>query len=161
MEESHVHDITRVIQLALAPAFLLTAVGSLLNVFANRLARIVDRYRVTSRASSALPGAEPALLPGDERAVLERRASLVRWSITFATGAALLVSLVIAFAFLGFILQVNFSRPVAIMFVTAMALLTVALFFFLREVTVAIGSVRALAPRGARRPPGPDERPGG
>ena len=43
MDESHVHDITRVIQLVLAPAFLLTAVASLLNVFANRLARVVDR----------------------------------------------------------------------------------------------------------------------
>ena len=42
MPESHVQDITRVIQLALAPAFLLTGVASLLNVFTARLARIVE-----------------------------------------------------------------------------------------------------------------------
>jgi hypothetical protein len=45
MEESHVHDIARVIQMALAPAFLLSAVGALLNVFANRLAWVRSRWR--------------------------------------------------------------------------------------------------------------------
>ena len=147
MDETHVHYITRVIQLALAPAFLLTAVGSLLNVFANRLARIVDRYRAVQDGA---PGeSADALL--DEIRTLERRASMVRWSITLGTGAALLVSLVIGFAFLGFILTVNFARLVAVLFVTAMGALTVALGFFLREVIVAIGSFEALLPSSARR----------
>ncbi|HVP67079.1 MAG TPA: DUF2721 domain-containing protein [Anaeromyxobacteraceae bacterium] len=146
MDETHIHDITRVIQLALAPAFLLTAVGSLLNVFANRLARIVDRYR-TLRAPSAPASAGEA---AEEILVLEHRATLVRWAITLGTGAALFVSLVIGLAFLGFILQANFSRVVAALFVSAMAALTVALGCFLREVTVAIGILEAPA---ARRPP--------
>ena len=137
MPETHIHDLARVIQLALAPAFLLTAVGSLLNVFANRLARIVDRYRLMHGL-----GPEAAEAAGDERKVLERRARLVRWAITFATCAALLVSLVIGVSFLCFFLQVNFARFVAVLFVTAMGALTLALFFFLREVTVAIASVR-------------------
>jgi len=147
MDETHVHDIARVIQLALAPAFLLTAVGSLLNVFANRLARIVDRYRAVSGRS---PPAGAAEISAEIR-VLERRATLVRWAITLATGAALFVSLVIGFAFLGFMLKVNFARVVATLFVAAMAALTVALGFFLREVTVAIGSFESrLEGRGPR-----------
>ena len=38
-----------VVQLALTPVFLLTAVGSLLNVFSSRLARVVDRIHLLKR----------------------------------------------------------------------------------------------------------------
>jgi len=150
MDESHVHDITRVIQLALAPAFLLTAVASLLNVFANRLARIVDRYRAVQRGPGA-PGEEVRGTPGEEIRVLERRTHLVRWAITLGTVAALLIWLVIGIAFLGFILRVNFARAVAVAFVAAMGALTLALGLFLREVTVAVGSLEGLLPRALRR----------
>ena len=145
MDELHIHDITRVIQLALAPAFLLTAVGSLLNVFANRLARIVDRYRKVTEVS---PGVGAQAL-SEEKGTLERRATMVRWSITLGTVAALFVSLVIGVAFLGFMLQANFARLVAALFVAAMCALTVALGFFLREVILAIAGVEARIP--ARR----------
>jgi hypothetical protein len=144
MDESHVHDITRVIQLALAPAFLLTAIGSLLNVFANRLARIVDRSRTLER------GAAPEGDEAGEAGVLRRRGYLVRWSITLGTGAALLVTLVIGISFLGFLLGMNFALPVAGLFVAAMAALTFALGFFLREVTLAIGSFDLLLRMGRR-----------
>jgi hypothetical protein len=90
MDEAHVHDIARVIQLALAPAFLLTAIGSLLNVFANRLVRIVDRSRLLRRTSGG-PDGEPEGAEEDELVDLERRGRLVRWSLTLGTGAALLV----------------------------------------------------------------------
>jgi hypothetical protein len=131
MDESHVHDIARVIQLALAPAFLLTAIGSLLNVFANRLARIVDRSRALER------GAPPEGDQAIEAGVLKRRGHLVRWSITLGTGAALFVTLVIGIAFLGFLLRINFAFLVAGL--------------FLREVTLAIGTFDQLL-RVGRRP---------
>jgi len=44
--ESHLTDITRVIQLAIAPVFLLTAIGTLIAVLNVRLGRNVDRRRV-------------------------------------------------------------------------------------------------------------------
>jgi hypothetical protein len=157
MDESHVHDIARVIQLALAPAFLLTAVASLLNVFSNRLARIVDRGRALRRSSSGT--GQQAVAAPDEVLDIERRGRLVRWAITLGTVAALLVSLVIGFAFLGFILRVNFARLVAVLFVAAMAGLTLALGFFLGEITLAIAGLErflpGLRPRGgggARKP---------
>ena len=145
MEESHVHDIARVIQIALAPAFLLTGVASLLNVFATRLARIVDRTR--SLENRVEPGGEsPA-----ELEVLRRRGELVRWAITMGTFAALFVTLVIGVAFVGFLMQVNFALVVAGLFVAAMAALTFALGFFLREVTLAVGSLEAWLPSAIRR----------
>ncbi len=58
----HVSDITRIIQLAVAPVFLLTAIGTILSALNNRLGRIVDRRRViTDRLRKGLPeGEEPA-----------------------------------------------------------------------------------------------------
>jgi hypothetical protein len=144
MEESHVKDIARVIQLALAPAFLLTGVASLLNVFANRLARIVDRTRVLEIR------VEPGCDGPPELEILRRRGELVRWAITMGTGAALFVSLVIGFAFLGFLLGMNFASVVAGLFVAAMVALTLALGLFLREVTLAVGSLEALLPSAVR-----------
>ena len=44
--QTDINHITHVITLAIAPVFLLTAVGTLIGVLANRLARIVDRIRV-------------------------------------------------------------------------------------------------------------------
>ncbi len=156
MEESHVHDIARVIQVALAPAFLLTGVASLLNVFVNRLARIVDRTRVLEvRVESG--GDVPS-----ELEVLRLRGELVRWAITMGTGAALFVSLVIGIAFLGFLLGMNFAMIVAGLFVAAMAALTFALGLFLREVTLAVGSLEAWLPnaiRRSRRHRGDDDAP--
>ena len=145
MEESHVHDIARVIQMALAPAFLLSAVGALLNVFANRLARIVDRTRSLEGPLCTTDAT------ASELAVLKRRGELVRWAITMGTGAALLVSLVIGVAFIGFLARMNFSLLVAGLFVAAMGALTLALTFFLREVVLAVGSLDAILPRAVVR----------
>lgn len=39
-------DIAHVIQLSVAPVFLLAGIGSILGVMANRLARVVDRARI-------------------------------------------------------------------------------------------------------------------
>lgn len=154
MFETHVQDITRVIQLAVAPVFLLTAVGSLLGVFANRLARIVDRSRVLESRLASLGPAEQRAAAA-ERRVLEMRARVVRWAIILATTAALQVCLLIAFAFLGFILKSDFSRVVAALFIGAMAALTGALACFLREVLLAIGALgSSLLPFARRREPG-------
>jgi len=41
-----ISSIAQTIQLAIAPVFLLAGIGSILNVLAGRLARVVDRSRV-------------------------------------------------------------------------------------------------------------------
>lgn len=162
MEDPNVPDIARVIQLSLAPAFLLTGVASLLNVFGNRLARIVDRIRALERQPQLDADSR------DELEVLGRRGKVVRSALIMGTAAAFFVSLVIAVAFLGFLLGVHVSAAVAGLFVAAMAALTLALAFFLREVTLAIGSLEAYLPRAILRsrrrgpdPAGDDDAPAG
>ena len=43
---NQIDEIAHLIQLSVAPVFLLTGVGTLLNVLSGRLARIIDRARV-------------------------------------------------------------------------------------------------------------------
>ncbi len=145
--ETHVQDITRVIQLSVAPVFLLTAVGAFLNVFASRLARIVDRSRVLELRLAGVSDADrrPVLAEID---VLGLRGTLVRWAIILGTAAALLVCLLIASVFLGFILRADIAWVVATLFVGAMGALIAALGFFLREVLLAIAGLRAASGRG-------------
>ena len=47
-------EVASAIQLAVAPAFLLTAIGATLTVMTNRLARIIDRFRVLNEVRSKL-----------------------------------------------------------------------------------------------------------
>ena len=51
--ETGVTAIAHVIQLSVAPVFLLSGIGAMLGVMASRLARIVDRARVLERAARA------------------------------------------------------------------------------------------------------------
>jgi hypothetical protein len=134
-------DIARTIQLAVAPVFLLTALGTIISVLTTRLSRVVDRSRVlsaridaTDTASSDRP--RTSLVPVVELEILARRRVLVNRAIFCATIAALLVCLVVLLAFLGFMLHQNFSRVIASLFIGAMAMFISALLFFLREIVL-------------------------
>jgi hypothetical protein len=50
LDQSSVESVTHVIQVALTPVFLLTAVAALLNVFSTRLGRVADRVDGTGEA---------------------------------------------------------------------------------------------------------------
>ena len=135
--ESHVTDITHVIQLSVAPAFLLVAMGTLITILSNRLARIVDRRRVVHERPGALAG-ESAADRGREMALLVRRGNLIYFAILFAVLGALLVCLVVASAFLGALLSVELAHVVAGLFVLAVAAMVVAWSLFLCEVYLAV-----------------------
>jgi hypothetical protein len=86
--------------------------------------------------------ARDSLPPNEELAILARRRNLVNRAITCATVAALLVCLVIAFAFLGFMLHKNFALAMAWLFIGAMTSFIAALLFYLREIILTVSSVR-------------------
>jgi hypothetical protein len=140
--EAHVFDMTRAIQLAVAPVFLLTAIGAIINALMGRLGRAVDRRRKLEELLSAFEG-ETRTSMERELAVLEKRIELVFWAMSFAVLSALLVCVLIGTAFLGAIVSVDLSKPVAGMFVLAIAALTVCLLAFLREVFLAAMADRA------------------
>jgi len=140
--DSHVFDITRVIQLAVAPVFLLTAIGTFINALTGRLGRAVDRRRKLEELLSAFEGETLASMER-ELAILARRIKLVLWAIAFAVLSALLVCLLIGTAFLGAFVTLDLARPLAALFVMALGALTICLLAFLREVFLAAVADRA------------------
>ncbi len=145
--EPHVSSIANVIQLAVAPVFLLTAVGSLLGVLTNRLARAVDRARRLEGELGALSG-DALAQTQFQLQVLSRRARWTNRAITCCTGAALLVCLEVAALFVGVFLDTDLSTLAGSLFIAAMVTLTLGLVSFLREVFLATQHLRI----GSHRP---------
>ena len=129
------------IQLAVAPVFLLTGIGSILNVLAARLGRITDRAR---KLEAEIPGypSERRRLAVVDLALLSRRMTAANWAIALCTLSALLVCLVVAILFVGELSPIRLAGPVALLFIGAMVLLIFGLMLFLYEVQIALRSIR-------------------
>lgn len=149
LADQQLQDVTHLIQLSVAPVFLLTAAGTTLAVLSTRLARIVDRGRVLEERLARANPAEAAPMR-DELGALVRRARLVHLALTFGAASALCVCLLITTAFVGFTLDARFAPAIAALFVAATVAFAAALVLFLREVFLAIRHFRLGA---ARTPP--------
>ena len=146
MGEIQISPIAHVIQLSVAPVFLLSGIGAILAVMTNRLSRIIDRARVLeARAENAPPEAVEAL--EEDLATLAHRARLIGPAITLCTVTALLVCTVIAVLFLSAFLHFDASVAVALLFVAAMLAFFFGLWWFLREIFVATSTLRIASRR--------------
>jgi hypothetical protein len=139
--EAHIPEISGVIQLAVAPVFLLTAVGTILAALNIRLGRAVDRRR---HLEEKIPKLQQAELESarEELHTLARRIRFAYFSILFAVMSGLFVCLLIAGAFLGAFVQVDLSRTIGAMFILAMLALIACLLLFLREIFLAVSTPR-------------------
>lgn len=135
-------DIAHIIQLSVAPVFLIAGVGALLNVLTSRLARVVDRGRRLEEDISSEPDGEPRQRHLRELKALDRRMHRINLAISLATLAALLVCLVIVTLFAGELVTLDLSRLVAVLFILTMAALIAALVLFLAEISIAIRTLR-------------------
>jgi hypothetical protein len=139
--ESHLTDITRVIQLAIAPVFLLTAIGTLIAVLNVRLGRNVDRRRVLEedlRGTADNKQTDEQRARQRETRLLTRRIRLIYFAMLSAGFGALLVCLVVAGSFVGALVAVDISREIAVLFILAMFAVIGCLAMFLREVYLAV-----------------------
>jgi Protein of unknown function (DUF2721) len=139
--ETPISAIAHVIQLAIAPVFLISGVATLLSVLANRLGRIVDRARALEANLDCTDEAQRTRAL-DELGRLSTRARLVNLAITFGTICALLTCVTIVTLFTGTFLPVNLSRLITVLFIAAMISLFLALMSFLREVITATRALR-------------------
>src|SRR5580658_6419418 len=78
-------DIAHLIQVALTPIFLISAIGVTLNVLTNRLARIVDRARAIEASLLSAPHHPDGRELHRQLGVLERRAGWIYAAITLIT----------------------------------------------------------------------------
>ncbi|WP_136415245.1 DUF2721 domain-containing protein [Herbaspirillum sp. ST 5-3] len=142
-------DISHIIQLAIAPVFLLTGVGTNLTVLTNRLARIIDRSRILEDRIAAANDVDHSDAY-EELATLYRRAHLINRAITLSTSCALLVCIVIAALFIGDALNLELAKFIALCFVLGMFSLIGGFVCLLREIFVA---TRNLSMRNIVAPP--------
>ena len=150
-------DVSHIIQLAIAPVFLLAGVGTNLTVLTNRLARIIDRTRVIenllqtgSRDSrdSRNDHHEEHLRELDE---LYDRTHLINRAITLSTSCALLICLVIASLFLGDATGLGLDKLIALLFVSSILSLVGSFIYFLREIFVATKTLARQREIGRKR----------
>lgn len=130
-------DVPQIVQLAIAPVFLIAGIGNLLNVLTSRLARVVDRGRVIAAAMDDAQTPEVRENWRPEMMGIDRRVRLINLAITLSTVAMLLVCLLISAMFLGEIARLDLGFLVVGLFVATMVALIAALLAFLAEVRTA------------------------
>jgi Protein of unknown function (DUF2721) len=135
-------DIAHLIQVALTPIFLISAIGVTLSVLTSRLARIVDRARAMEdrlrRADHVLDGRDLH----DQLKILARRSRWINAAITLITLSALFIALVVVMLFVNAFLRWDLSVFIACMFILSMLTLAAALLAFLIEVRIATTTLR-------------------
>ncbi|MES2683043.1 MAG: DUF2721 domain-containing protein [Pseudomonadota bacterium] len=144
-------SIAHVIQLAVAPVFLLSGIAALLNVLSNRLSRIVDRARLLE---SQFPHATPQRAEGLRTSLkrLAMRARLASFGIGLCTSSAVLISAVVIVLFLGSLFDANVRTGIAVLFIAAMVSLTAGLLCLLREVYLSTYYLRIGEPEPEQKP---------
>ena len=139
--ETGVAAIAHVIQLSVAPVFLLSGVAAMLGVLSNRLGRIIDRARgLETRLTNESADVQNRLHV--EIAILARRARLVSHAISFCTVCSLLICAVIIALFLGAFFKTDVSNVIGVIFIAALGALAVGLVIFLREIYLATRTLR-------------------
>lgn len=132
-----VPSISSLIQLSVAPVFLLAGVAGLLNVFIGRLARIIDKLEKLEKLDNIENKTEKNINIKDlkkRKSFLIMRMKSTNLAIFFTTATGLMVALVIITIFLSTLLSYNGEVIISILFVLSMVSLVIALILFLREI---------------------------
>ncbi|HSF13804.1 MAG TPA: DUF2721 domain-containing protein [Erythrobacter sp.] len=133
--------VQQVVQLSLAPAFLLSGIGAIMNVIMSRMIWIAKRIETIDDKLEE----ERTARQLREHGWLMRRRRLMQGAIMFSTAAAVMISLVIGMLFVSAYITAQIGTLIAFMWVTTMALLVTGLGFFLLETRLA--AIGAQAPK--------------
>ena len=139
----NIDTVASVIDVAVAPVFLLAGISGLLMVLTNRLGRTIDRSRSLNAAEDNSENVQHNQSIRREKANLLRRMHLNHFAISMAVLSAILVCLVVVTLFLGSLLQLNVSIAIASLFIICMIILSLAFCSFLLEIIVATRVVQA------------------
>lgn len=135
-------SLAEIVRLSVAPVFLLAGIAGFLNVMSGRLARAVDRHRMLSRHADTLTNRKQKEDNYHELQILARRATYTTWSIGLCTMAALSACLLIVSLFVNGFWHLDFEAVIAGFFVLSLCLIILALLLFLKEVQLAIRTLK-------------------
>jgi hypothetical protein len=133
--------IAQTIQLALAPVFVLVAIGNLLNLLSSRLGRVVDRSRDLQGRHTATEGMDHDMVVTEIR-MIDRRISLIARAIRLLVLSGLAIGTTVAILFLEELVAANLQVVAAAFFLVAIGLLMWALVLILRESQIAAKQLR-------------------
>jgi hypothetical protein len=137
--------IAQTIQLALAPVFVLVAIGNILNLLSSRLGRVVDRSRALQARHLATQGSEHDMVVAEIR-LLDQRIHLITRAVFALVISGLAIGTTVAELFLQQLVGADLQLLAALTFLVAIGLLMWALVLFLRETRVSAQQLRI--PRG-------------
>ncbi|MEM1131975.1 MAG: DUF2721 domain-containing protein [Pseudomonadota bacterium] len=136
IDDADIAEIASIIQLAMAPAFLLVGIGAMLQLFSGRLVRVVDRSRIlTQQHGDCMPERRQCIVR--ELRGLDRRMTVVNAAILMGVCGAITVSIVIAMLFITGLARIDLTIAISVGFILAMAFLMLGLCLFLYEVRLA------------------------
>lgn len=125
--------VQQIVALSLAPAFLLSGIGAIMNVMMSRMIWVAGRIdKIDDRIADGLQD------PDDpERAWLLRRRRAIQHAVMASTGSAVTISVVIALLFLSAYIETRLGTVIVFAWLMTMVLLIVGLGFFFRETRLA------------------------
>ncbi|HQS69026.1 MAG TPA: DUF2721 domain-containing protein [Novosphingobium sp.] len=133
--------IAQTIQLALAPVFVLVAIGNIMNILTTRLGRIVDRSRTLQGQHATTTGREHDVVVIELRYV-DRRIHLIGRALLLLVLSGLAIGVTVGSLFVGEMTGMELRNTTGIIFSLAIGLLMVALVYLLLETRIAANSLR-------------------
>ena len=133
--------IAQTIQLALAPVFMLVAIGNIMNLLSTRLGRVVDRSRHLQGRHGQTDGAEHDMVVSEIRLV-DRRIKLIGRALLLLVTSGVIIGFTVGLLFVEEIGGIDLQRVAAATFFASVALLMVALTLFLHETRIATAALR-------------------
>ena len=128
--------IAQTIQLALAPVFVLVAIGNILNLLSSRLGRVVDRSRHLQDLHMQTEGMDHDMVVAEIR-MIDQRIRLITRAVSTLVVSGLAIGITVALLFLQQLLGADLQLAAALTFVIAIVLLMSALVLFMRETRVS------------------------
>ncbi|MBX7513414.1 DUF2721 domain-containing protein [Qipengyuania sp. GH38] len=125
--------VQNVVQLSLAPAFLLAGIGAVMNVMTNRLIWVANKIeRILAADENDTAGDLVEELPA-----LEQRRVYAQRAVMLSTASAFTISVVIMLLFISAFVRTPLGTLVAVSWLVTMALLMAGLASFLLETRTA------------------------
>ncbi|OGS52158.1 MAG: GTP-binding protein [Erythrobacter sp. RIFCSPHIGHO2_12_FULL_63_10] len=122
------------VRLSLTPAFLLAAIGAVMNVMMSRLIWVADRIERLDLRMESEGESERALR---ELKWLQRRRLLAQRAVVFSTLAALTICVVIALLFVSAFIEPQIGSVTAVAWIATMVFLVTSLVLLVQETMVA------------------------
>ncbi|MFH1022385.1 MAG: DUF2721 domain-containing protein [Planctomycetota bacterium] len=141
MPAGALNELIPVLQMAVGPVILISAVGLLLLTLSNRFGRVIDRSRILCREIRQASGAERDRAAAQVK-ILLRRAVFIRRSIILAAVSALLSALLVITIFLLALLDGDIAGLIALLFTGALAALVGSLVELLRDINLSLEALK-------------------